>query len=110
MTKQNQNAEPRVENRRLSDLKPFPEQEKYFTDMTDQQLADVADDISRNGLKEMIEILPDGTIVSGHQRVQAREKLGLEEVEVQVRYDLESASPGEVKRAFLGPNIFRRHL
>src|SRR4051812_45474490 len=95
MTIRNQKPEPRFENRLLGDLKPFPLQEQYFSSLSVRELADLADDMNRTGLRERIEILPDGTIISGHQRVKAAiEHLDWESCDVFVRYDLEHATAG----------------
>jgi ParB-like chromosome segregation protein Spo0J len=66
----------RREKRLVVDLKPHPLQGKYFRDMTDAALHDLAENIRRRGLRRPIEILPNGTIVSGHQRLRAVKLLG----------------------------------
>src|SRR4051812_48119907 len=76
----------RIEKRKLADLIPFPSQATYFDDLSDEDLKRLADDIRRNGLREIIEVLPAnaagfpaGTIVRGHQRKRALVSLGISE-------------------------------
>lgn len=56
------------------------------------------------------EILPDGTIVSGHQRLRAVKLLGWTEVTVVVRFDLQEAGPAAAEAYFLEANEIRRQL
>ena len=48
----------------------------------------LARDMDENGLRDPVEVLPDGTLVTGHQRVRAAGLLGWEEIDVVVRHDL----------------------
>ena len=63
------------EKRNLADLIDHPLQSSYFDALSDHELRALADDIGRNGLKNLIEILPANaaglpanTIIDGHQR------------------------------------------
>lgn len=100
---------PTVELWQLKRLKPHPLQGVYFADLSDYALADLAADIKANGLKEKIEILPDGTILSGHQRRRALELLGRPETHVIRRDDL-AGDEAEAEDFLLRANLMRRQL
>jgi hypothetical protein len=101
----------KIENRRLDELMPNPLQAAYYPELNDYELAQLAEDIAHNGLKEKIEILPDNVILSGHQRHRALLRLGRAEQEQQVvvRYDLAAQGERAVEEAFLRANELRRH-
>ena len=102
--------EPVPETRKLSQLKPHPLQAQYFKDLSPGEFTGLADDIRLNGLKQPIEILPDGTIIQGHQRTKVLKHLAKKEHEVLVRYDLADAEPEVIEREFLSDNLNRRQL
>jgi ParB/RepB/Spo0J family partition protein len=93
----------------LSKLKRHPKQ-SLFGDISDPEFEALVADIAKRGLQHPIEILPDGTIVAGHQRVRALRRLGKKEVDVIVRYDLEQAGSKAVDEHFLLDNLRRRQL
>lgn len=101
---------PCVERRKLDALVTNPLQATYFNDLNDSELAGLANDIQVSGLKQRIEILPDDTILHGHQRRRALKKIGQVEYEVLVRYDLAAAKPAVIEREFLSENLNRRQL
>ena len=47
-----------------------------FGDSPDGEIDDHAKDMKLHGLQQPIEILPNRTIITGHQRVRAAKKLG----------------------------------
>lgn len=102
--------EPATESWALKRLKPHPLQAQYFKDLTPGEFTGLADDIKRNGLRHPIQILPDGTIIQGHQRTKVLKHLEHKEYEVLVRYDLVDAKPELVEREFLSDNLNRRQL
>jgi hypothetical protein len=111
------NGKPRIEMRRLSDLKAFPLQPLFFDDQEDEEFLALADDIQRNGLREKPEILPKNaagypanSIISGHRRKRALLHNGETETQVLVRYDLASADAATIEKLFLEANQNRRHL
>jgi ParB-like chromosome segregation protein Spo0J len=91
----------------ISDLRPHPRQAAFFSDLTDADLAILVDDIRRNGLRNRIVILADGTIVCGHQRVRAAKLLGWSEIEAVI---LDSTDDAENERLMIEDNLSRRHL
>jgi ParB/RepB/Spo0J family partition protein len=98
----------RIERWKLKALKPHPKQ-SVFGDAPDHEIEELAASIKMRGLDHPVEILPDGTIIKGHQRVRALQRLGVTEVEVMVRYDL--VENGLLaRREFLEDNLARRHL
>jgi ParB-like chromosome segregation protein Spo0J len=100
---------PLIDTWRLEDLTDHPLQPMFFGDLADHDLDALAEDIRRNGLRESIEVLPDGTVLSGHQRRRALLRIGFEEAEVVVRHDL-AGDPAAAERYFLESNQNRRHL
>lgn len=68
------------------------------------------DELRSNGQLEPIEILPDGTILSGHRRWQAIQSLGWPQVEVIVRSDLGGRNSQAAARRFFQCNLSRRHF
>ncbi|MCZ2341161.1 MAG: hypothetical protein LC104_05115 [Bacteroidales bacterium] len=107
-----------VETRRLGELLPHPSQEAFFDPPTPEGVAALADNIRRIGLRDRIDVMPAGnraglaanTIISGHSRKMALERLGMTEAEVVVRYDLRDADAAEVERCLLEANQNRRQL
>ncbi|MCE9531478.1 MAG: ParB/RepB/Spo0J family partition protein [Planctomycetes bacterium] len=94
----------------LAKLKDHPLQAKMFGDVNDVELDILAADIEANGLKHAIEILPDGTIVCGHQRVRAARKLGWTTIDAVVRADLAEAGEAAIAIEFVKDNLLRRQL
>ncbi len=72
----------------IPDLKTNPDQAGLFTDLPDSQMSDLATDMELNGQQTAIEILPDGTIICGQQRVRAAKKLGWTHIKARIRHDL----------------------
>lgn len=68
--------------RPLADLKPHPKNASIYQEPSSADLKDLADSIKAHGLLERIVILTDGTILSGHRRVQACRLAGLTVVPV----------------------------
>ena len=100
----------RAERRRLDTLKTHPKQQEYFRASDEREIERLARDITANGLKHPVEVLDDGTIVCGHQRVAAATKLGWSEIDVIVREDLDGRGDGKVEEALIGDNLHRRQL
>src|SRR4051794_7394385 len=97
---------PQIETWRVDDLKPYPRQSDYFPTVSKMALRALADDLKANGFKEFIEILPDGTIISGHMRRLAIIMfLFWVEIQVKVRYDLAARGPEATECEFLRANL-----
>src|SRR5262249_14963298 len=67
-------------------------------------------DMREIGQQDPIEILPCGTILTGHQRARAARLLGWTEVWVIVRGDLDKAGAAAQECHFINDNLIRRHL
>jgi hypothetical protein len=52
----------------LLDLKSHPQQATHFPPLPYEEARALSADIEANGLREPLEFLPDGTIISGHRR------------------------------------------
>ena len=99
-----------IEKRKLTDLKPHPSQAALFNDMSEEDLHRLAEDIERNGLDHEVEILPDGTIICGHQRARAAQLLGWTEIACWVRQDLAERGVAWVEERLISDNLQRRQL
>lgn len=87
----------KVEYRNVADLNPYENNPR----LNDGAVDAVAASIKEFGFKVPIVVDSDGVIVTGHTRVKAAEKLGLESVPVIVASDL---SPEQVKAFRLADN------
>jgi ParB family chromosome partitioning protein len=94
----------------LKKLREHPQQAQLFGDVLDEDLAALAEHMDKHGQQDAIEILPDGTIISGHQRVRAARTLGWKVIEVIVRHDLAEAGPAAVEARLIDANFVRRQL
>ena len=97
-------------NWQVSELREHPRQQDNFGDVSDRELQELADDIRANGLLVPLEILPDGTVVCGHQRLRAVQRIGWTEINVVVRNDLAEAGGDAVERRMIEDNLHRRQM
>jgi ParB family transcriptional regulator, chromosome partitioning protein len=109
MTEDTQAPEPQIETWPIANLKPHPKQAEFFDDASETELQNLVASIERNGLEQPIEILPDGTIIKGHQRLLACTQLGWTEVPVRIRDDL-VGNDAEVEYELIADNVDRRQL
>lgn len=94
----------------LTKLQDHPEQAALFGDVSDEELDQLAAHMQAHGQQHPVEILSDGTIIAGHQRVRAARKLGWQEIDVVIRRDLEEAGDAAVQGRLIADNLVRRHL
>ncbi len=87
----------KTESRELSDIQPYPGNPRQ----NDDAIEAVAVSIREFGFRQPIVVDSDGTIVCGHTRWKAAQKLGLEKVPVHVATDL---SPAQIKAYRLADN------
>jgi hypothetical protein len=100
-------TEQTIEMRKLADLKRNPHQDEFFGPDDEGAILELAADIEQRGVQTLPMILPDNTILSGHQRVEACLRLGHEEIDVVVRHDL-ADDPDAALSEFLLENTVRR--
>jgi ParB family chromosome partitioning protein len=103
-------ARPAVRRWPISSLRPHPSQAKFFAPLTEVELQALADDLRANGQRQPIEILPDNSIICGHQRVAAAKLLGWDEMDVVVREDLAQADEWTVEQHLINDNLVRRQM
>ena len=107
---ENATPEPRTETWLIANLKPNPGQESTITPLTTEERSALKADIEKNGMVHPVEILPDGTTLDGHNRVDIQRERGQTEIEVLVRHDLEHAGAAAQETRFLLANLNRRQL
>lgn len=94
----------------VSRLKVNREQRKNFRARTEQEMDELEAAVRQNFL-EPLDVLPDGTILAGHQRLQlAIERLKLKTIPVRIRFDLEAQGPEACQLFFLMNNLVGRQL
>lgn len=98
------------ETRPIESLVPYPRQSDIFDPLSEDELQQLAESIKQSGLQHPIDILPDGTILGGHNRLAAVRLLGWHEVPVNVRHDLAGRSDTDLDRVFIEDNLNRRQM
>lgn len=109
MTTENAQPSTRLETWPIDKLKPHPKQSEYFGDASDAELQNLVASIQRSGLEQPVDVLPDETIIKGHQRHRACKQLGWTEIPVRVRYDL-AGNDAAVEYELIADNVDRRQL
>jgi len=99
-----------IQKWKVKGLKPHSRQSQLFPDLPYHLLRDLAQDIAGRGLKDPLEILPDGTIVCGHQRTRAAMMLGWEEIDVWVNHELDAQGDLAVEQRLIEDNLVGRKL
>lgn len=79
-----------VESRRVDSLKQHPFQDKLFSNLDQFDFEQLLTSLRTNGLLRPVEILSDGTILDGHQRVLAAKQLGWETIQCLVCREVEA--------------------
>lgn len=90
----------------ISKLKHNPKQAEFFGSIGEALLQDLKANMTRFGQRTPIEIAADGTIIDGHQRVEAARQLGWTEIDVMVV----DGTPAELEERFITANATRRQL
>ena len=85
-------------------LKEDPFLKSLFDDLSAEQFELLKNDIQVHGQLESIKVLPDGTIVDGHQRYRACKELGIEP-----KYEILNLSREEAVDYALALNLKKRH-
>lgn len=109
--------EPDIQNWPLTKLHPHPLQDTHFCPLKDHEFEEFVADIQRRGLDHEVHILPAnaagfpvGTLVQGHQRVRAAQRLGWKTIRARVRHDLADKTAAEIEQAMISDNFVRRQL
>jgi hypothetical protein len=87
----------KIELRKLSDIKPYPQNPRVNDDAVDA----VAASIREYGFRQPIVVDAEGVIIVGHTRWKAAQKLGLEKVTVHVAKD---QTPAQIKAYRIADN------
>lgn len=93
----------------ITKLKPHP-LNKTFDNLPDAQLQSLAEDMKRNGQEHPIDVLPNGVVIGGHQRLRAAKLLGWKDIKCRIRYDLGAAGDEAIYAFLIRDNLFRRQL
>ena len=65
-------------------LKPHPKNQEYFGDVQGEKYKEIKRSIEANGIRDPLKVLPDYTVIAGHQRLRIAAELGLAQVPVVV--------------------------
>jgi hypothetical protein len=106
---QNGPDQRRIESWPIEGLKQHHRQATTFHELDGAEFDDLVASLAREGLREPIEVTPDGMIIDGHQRKRAAVRLGWTEVTVRVRNDL-AGDRTAIDLAHLRANKTRRQL
>jgi ParB family chromosome partitioning protein len=96
--------------RKISKLIDHPAQANYADDLPKAELAALVHEMVYHGDRRPVEILPDGTIIAGHQRVRAARQVGWSQIKVVVRADLAQLPQDAVEAHLIRDNLSRPHL
>jgi hypothetical protein len=94
----------------IQDLHPHALQKELFVGLNEAGIAELAEDIQKRGLQNPLEILPNGTIINGHQRFLAYKWLGMEHIPVYIRHDFTEQPSAAVNEHIIQDNLQRKHL
>ena len=90
--------------RNVSDLKPHPKNDFYFDPIEGDKWVEFVESVKKYGIINPIVIAPDGTIISGHMRIEACKALGIEQIKCYVL----DVSPEDQELALIESNIRQR--
>jgi ParB-like chromosome segregation protein Spo0J len=99
--------QPQVTMASLADLHEHPLQRQLFADLPEAEFAALLEDMRANGQQEAIRILPDGTVVKGHQRLRVARELGWTEIKAIV---VTVKGETEAEDLLIADNLHRRQL
>lgn len=66
----------------ISLLKCHPKNQEYYNGLTPEKYEEIKRSIEINGIRDPLKVLPDYTIIAGHQRFKIAQELGLTQVPV----------------------------
>ncbi len=85
-------------------------QDAHFRDLPAPEYRHLVRSMRVEGLLQPIEILPNGEIIDGHQRVRAAVELGWTEIACIVRHDLAESNEAAIEYRVIDANLNRRQL
>jgi len=88
----------------IEKLKIHPKNREYFSDLPSEKYEEIKRSIEANGIRDPLKVLPDYTIIAGHQRYRIAKELGLEKVPV-IIYEI---SEEEAEYLLIADNEERR--
>lgn len=100
----------RMQRMLIAELRPHPMQAELFSDLSEAELKELAADLRKNGLVNPVEVLPDGTIVAGHQRVRAAKLLEWKLIDCWIRTDLAETGAAAIEERLVMDNLHRRQM
>lgn len=98
---------------KVSELKPHPQNNYFFDDITGDKWKDILESINRRGVIEPVVITQDKIIVSGHQRVRACNELKIDEVLCEIRIyqdDDKHSKEDKILEDLISTNIMQRGI
>ncbi len=98
----------RVEYVSPKKLKTNPLNQRFFKELTINELESLVENIRVNGIHDALIAKPDGVLISGHNRLQAAVELELQYVPV--RYLQDDLSEEDEVRFMIADNLLRRQL
>lgn len=87
-------------------LKPHPKNDEYYSPLPKEKYEEIKRSIAYNGIRDPIKVLPDYTVIAGHQRLKIALELGLKSVPVEVL----DVSPEEAEYLLIADNEERRQM
>lgn len=90
--------------RNVSELKPHPKNDYFFDAIEGDKWVEFVESVKLHGVINPIVIAPDGTIISGHMRVEACKALGIQQIKCYVL----NASEEDQEVALIESNIRQR--
>ena len=85
-------------------LKPHPKNKEYYGDLDPAKYEELKRSIAVHGIRDPLKVLPDFTIVAGHQRHKIALELGIEKVPVKI----EDLPKNEAEYLLIADNEERR--
>jgi ParB-like chromosome segregation protein Spo0J len=87
------------------DLKPYKFNEEIFGNLPKNKYESLKEDIKKKGVKVELHILPDKTVICGHQRLKIAKELKIEHLRCKTVYGLDT--PEQIREYVIVDNLFR---
>lgn len=66
-------------------LKPHPKNQEYYSNLSGEKYEEIKRSVEAHGIRDSLKVLPDFTIIAGHQRHRIALELGFEKVPVEIK-------------------------